>query len=275
MRACVIGLVLFALLGRNVFAQDPVGSNHDRQPPIVQPMDVRVLTADQRSHWGVAISFSGDWRTHDLTGPLFNDPQSMDLSGRDLEVGIVRGRDTSGEWGVFLVSKRFDRSSSITVTDSQECLGPSNATSRPCFPVFERYLVDDAAALGARVHKVFSLGTIKRRFQIGLRIGGGAAKIRGSVRHQSHYPRSISTAFRDGQVIIERLEFSDSDEKRSAEEITLSKGWLPLFDVQPGLGILLANGLKLRIQGGLSFPATQPVTVSLHYFFRAGGNAGR
>ena len=77
-------------------------------------------TADLRPrfHWGLIGSFIPHWSTPAIVGDLFFESfASQQMSGRDVRVGVVRGRQLGFEMGVSFVRKTI---SSLAITHHSE-----------------------------------------------------------------------------------------------------------------------------------------------------------
>src|SRR5690348_3554799 len=56
------------------------------------------------SHWGVLVSVSPSWYLPgSITDGVAKDGGGLVVVGSQFEIGIVRGRTTSGDWGVTFV----------------------------------------------------------------------------------------------------------------------------------------------------------------------------
>ena len=127
------------------------------------------------SSWGVAGTFVPGWDVPSSFEAMaawhFSEDElsieAQDLKGSEFRIGIVRGRASSGDWGVSFVRRTFD---DVTTSSSQGggCAGSTvgGVFVQDC----EDFGVDlarrDAILNGIEVHKFIPFVTIRNRVQV-------------------------------------------------------------------------------------------------------------
>jgi hypothetical protein len=218
---------------------------------------VRPTEAQEPSHWGVSVSVTPSWRLAGQLEELIEDDEaSIDLEGSEVTVGVVRGSQLGGEWGVSFVHKPFENGSTIVVRD-QECFGST------CLPTTEANVFQDVKLTGVEGHWFWRIVNIRERVQIGLNIAGGVATPDGEIIRTTDSYEATSFNPQTGAVAVtprQRVEvLSASDELFPV---------FPLFKLEAAGSFIVAPGLKIRVAGGLNFPA-YGARVGMVYLFGA------
>ena len=60
---------------------------------------------DRRAHWGVSAGFAPRWTASSTWVEKLYGADTMDWAGSDLRVGVVRGSDLGGDWGIAFVRR--------------------------------------------------------------------------------------------------------------------------------------------------------------------------
>lgn len=212
-------------------------------------------SAQDSSHWGVVVSVSPQhsWRTiPKVTEYLFDPGETADVQSTDFRIGIARGRDLGGDWGVSYVRKnvednsRFENSTELCVNNA------------PCTTEVSAFALTRSLTLsGVEGHKFVPFVTLARRVQVGMNFAGGVAKWEGDVELHEFAsvpvfdPRSNQFSFRrDEQVST-----------RSAKEIVSFSPWV-FGKVELAGAAVLAPGFKVRVSGGFDFPGYTVFSVT-------------
>lgn len=205
----------------------------------------------QTSHWGVAGAFTPTWQVPTQLAQLFDG--TVDITGAEFTLGIVRGRDTSGDWGVSYVRKTLKDGSRIEKFES-ECF------SNGCFDTGTSIRTRGVALSGVKVHKFIPFGTISNRVQIGLNLAGGVGQFKGN----------LETLERDvvGSADLRTARPTETVTIDPASEL-VPVSILPLADIEAAVAVIVAPGLKLRAQGGLNLPGYRVFSVTAVYLFGA------
>lgn len=180
-----------------------------------------LASAQDRSHWGVVVSLAPDhsWKTIPrLSEFLFDPGETVDIRSTDFRIGIARGRDLGGDWGVSYVRRNVADASRFENT-TELCTGNDQCVTAPS----EFALTRGVTQSGVEVHKFIPFVTIKRRVQIGLNVAGGVAKFEGTVESHafntdfSFDPRTGQGTFRQVETVSTRP-MSELRHRRSRTE---------------------------------------------------------
>jgi hypothetical protein len=208
----------------------------------------------QDSSWGVIGGLTPSWRVPDNAIKNLFDARAVDLSGSELRIGIVRGQEFGGDWGVSLINKKFKEGSTVTRQSDYD------VADRGTFPALLGFTTTDTSLLGVELHKYANLATIKDRVQLGMVFGGGIGQLRGTVN------RHAEVFINEGQADI--LNFNESV---VASELFAPLGfeveYVPLFRAELAVSGIVAPGLKVRASGGFNMPGTQVFSISAIYYF--------
>jgi hypothetical protein len=196
------------------------------------------LAQIDQTAWGLTGGFSPQWKVPATIGGVF-DSHDIDVSGRELRVGVVRGTTFGGEWGISLVHKRPRRDAAVSVEASD---GEA------------RFVTEDAELLGVEAHRFFPFARVGKRVQVGLNLAGGVAQIRGFVRGQ--YQPFDAQAQSFSALVPARDIF---------EYAGRTVDWLPIAKVELGVATMLGDRAKVRVSGGLNLPGFQVVNVTFSY----------
>ncbi len=63
---------------------------------------------DRRTHWGVSAGFAPRWTASATWVERLYAADTIDWAGGDLRVGVVRGSDLGGDWGVAFVKRSLE-----------------------------------------------------------------------------------------------------------------------------------------------------------------------
>ena len=209
----------------------------------------------QDSSWGVIGGLTPTWRVPDNAIKNLFDARAVDLSGSEFRIGIVRGKEFGGDWGVSLVQKKFKEGSTVTRRADYDLEGQGT------FPAILGFTTTDTSLLGVELHKYANFATIRDRVQIGMIFGGGIGQLRGTVnRHAEVFVNTGS----EGQI-------ENFSESVAATELFAPLGfeieYVPLFRTELAATGIVAPGLKVRASGGFNMPGTQVFSLSAIYFF--------
>ncbi len=208
------------------------------------------------SSWGVVSSVNPEWKAGSPFDRLFSG--SVDIAGSDFSIGIARGRELGGDWGVSYVRQRWNDGSGVTDIE-QDCSSAPNA----CLNAGEFYRTQNVVVSGILVHKFVPFGTIKRRVQLGLNVAGGVGSVSGTIEKHSLFPDYTFDRTGRPTAIVQR----ETVEMIPAKEELLST--YPMGKVQAAVAVIVAPGLKVRFAGGIDFPGTNKFSVTGLYLFGA------
>lgn len=205
-----------------------------------------------RSRWGVSASFTPNWRVPEDVGKNLFEEAPIDISGSEFKIGVVRGRDFGGDWGVSFV-RRTVKDGSTLGTSSENCFGIFG-----CGLQGRTYVYRDVRLTGVEVHKFVPFVTIKQRAQIGMNFAGGVGRFEGTADEYRYNPfvtdsrgRILSATNRQ-PVVIAGIE---------AKSLFIVQP-VPLGKVEISVAGIVAPGFKVRVSGGFSFPSYPAVNVT-------------
>jgi hypothetical protein len=202
------------------------------------------------SHWGVSFSATPKWEMADQLKELIEEDNAVvDITGSEFTIGVVRGSQFGGDWGVSFVRKPFKDGSSV-VTVEQDCFQSTCLTST------ESLIMEGVKLTGVEVHWFWRMVNIKQRVQIGLNIAGGIANVSGTIIETTDDFNVTFFNPQTGQITATPRRTVETHD--AAEELVER---FPLAKLEAMGSIIVAPGLKLKVAGGLNFPA---------YSFRVG-----
>ena len=216
---------------------------------------------DHTSHWGIAGSVTPQWEfLHFLEDSI---DQIIDMTGNERRVGIVRGRQLGGEWGVSYVIRRIDDDSTFfqekpkclaRVGELDVCAGGNSYRTRGAF------------MNGVQFHRFFPVATIARRVQVGAVVSGGVVRIRGTAEEtQEHLQITVNPATGAPRLSI-RSETTSVEAREIFGQMVVAE-YLPIGGVEAAVAVLVAPGVKLRVSGGAAFPGFHRVAITAQYLF--------
>jgi hypothetical protein len=219
-------------------------------------------SAQNASHWGVVVSFAPEhsWKViPKMTEFLFDPGEHVDVRSTDFRIGIARGRDLGGDWGVSYVRRNIADGSRFENT-TEICTGNTQCVTA----LSEFALTRGVTQIGVEVHKFIPFVTIKRRAQIGLNVAGGVSKFEGSVEFHE-FDTDFTFDPRTGQVTNRRVESVSS---RPMSDIPTFSPF-PFGRVEAAVAVILAPGVKIRGSGGFDFPGYTMFSITGVFLFGA------
>jgi hypothetical protein len=219
---------------------------------------------EEPSRWGASFSFVPKWTIPTGDSVLAalaeavvagGDQGPINVEASDFRIGVVRGKQFGGEWGVSFV-KRSYKDGSTQGGFTQSCQG-STPTSPPCYLYGTEYTYGSTVTLtGVEANKFIAIATIKNLVQIGVDIGGGVGSMKGTASRTE-----ASTDFVNGQTIQTMTTAEvDSSELYSFDPELIGR-------VEFAAGVTLRQGIKARFSAGFSYPGTQSFSFTVMYLF--------
>jgi len=212
-----------------------------------------------QSKWGVAVSWTPEWKSGGPFGDaLEGEGTTVDFSGSDFSIGIARGSDAGGDWGVSFIRQTWDDGSTLDETQV-EC----NTFVSGCFTFGEKSTSQNVKYNAFYIHKFAPFVTIKDRVQIGMNFGGGIGSFSGTFIQEQY---DISTRFVPGPgggTIVGQQEVTVSEVE--PKEVLFAP-W-PIAKIQVAAAVRVAPGVKVRVAGGLDFPGTSVFGLTGVYLF--------
>jgi hypothetical protein len=239
-----------------------------------------IVAAVPRSSWAVSAALIPAWRMPGgLEKALFGVTTSdYRIGGSELRIGFARGRSESGDWGFALVMKRLQAGTFV----ARGSPVPRNVATTT-------YSVTDGMWLtGAEVYKFLPVLRLGRRHQLGVVVAAGAAiKPGGSVERRidgaifasdpfaTATPRMVSQG--PGVMVDDLGTLVDVPAGRTevvdrvaARDLFHLSTWSSNPQVAGRLELAWAATLqpktKLRVSGGLNYPALQIFSIEIVRF---------
>ena len=200
---------------------------------------------DRRAHWGVSAGFAPRWTASAAWVERLYGADTIDWAGDDLRLGLVRGSDLGGDWGVAFVKR------------SLEDGGVYDGTGAP--DGFDRYVTNGVTATGVEFHRFAPFGgAIADRVQIGLEFGAGAARLDGLADRVDAETGGV----------IESVPVRTALALRGIDKLGI-EGLVPLGRLELAVAAIPVWGLKVKVKGGVNFPGTEIFSLSVQYLFGA------
>jgi hypothetical protein len=216
--------------------------------------------AQGASGWGVSSTFVPTWIVFPEAKVVFAE-EPISMRGSEFRIGVVRGRDLSGDWGVSFVHRRVRDGSTVGAPSEFTFSSTSGSALSGT-----QYLLNGVMMRGVEVHKYMPFVTIKQRAQVGIVIAGGVAEFRKTATRLVYDPL-IEPDSRSGSFTIRSQPPVQSDVPAS-EIFLVDKA--PIGRVELAGAVIVTPGLKVSVSGGLNFPAYQSVSVRATYLFGQG-----
>lgn len=207
--------------------------------------------AAQGGRWGLEASFTPQWTGQESLTDTFYDLGGWELEGHEFTVGIVRGSDNGGNWGISYVRKPLEDGLRHVITESW-CEAPICSST-----TFDR-VMQSVAVQGVEAHWFIPVARFASRVQVGLNLGAGAGFPAGTIAETV----TARTTF-EGQAVFESVEHFDLPAK------DVLYGVVPLARAEVQIAVRAAKGLKLKVSGGLNAPSAAAVRVGIVYLFGA------
>lgn len=214
-------------------------------------------------HWGITASVTPHWEFLRVLEDSMD--KVVDMSGDEFRVGIIRGKQLGGDWGVSYVKRRVVDGSSI-VQEKPKCLVGANSAA--VCAGGSSYVTNGAFLTGVQLHRFFPVATVARRVQLGALVTGGIARIAGHADETQEHLQVLVNPVTGGAQFTTGRETRSVD-ARAILSHTFAAEYLPVGGVEGAVAVLAAPGVKVRVSGGVSFPGMHRVQVTAQYLFGA------
>ena len=226
---------------------------------VLAPTQAVAQEADpgHESHWGVSGGLVPHWIFPRALAEVWN--LDTDMTGSEFRIGIVRGSDLGGDWGVSFV-KKVIRDESIVVLRESACVQLPGGTTPCARGAF--HVTQNAGMRGVEAHVFLPFASIKRRVQIGGTFAGGVAEVQGTS------DRFIEHLIVNGSSVTLNTEsIGQAPFKQTLQDLPQEWDVVPIGRAAIGVGVLVTPGLKIRGEGGINFPGYHRVSVYAQYLF--------
>lgn len=217
---------------------------------------------ENRSRWGVSVSATPRW---DTFGPVekLSTAETLDLHGSEFTIGLVRGSDNGGDWGVSLVRRTVSSDSSVSIVTRTHEVGGFFEEPRFFYDTIAHSL-RSATMTGVEVHK-YAPFLKTRRVQAGLTFAAGFAKVSGTTV-------SVYATYEDGPGMnwnnpVPRVETRELPAKEVFKDTLSLSSPLPLARLEATVSIRATSQVKVKVGGGLAFPGKAVFRVGVSYLF--------
>jgi len=213
----------------------------------------------RESRWGISGSLVPHWEFPRALAELWD--LDTDMTGSEFRIGVVRGSDLGGDWGVSFVKKVVDDASIVQLREPAcvQLPGGGVECARGAY-----HVTRDAAFRGVEGHLFLPFATIKRRVQIGATVAGGIAEMQGTS------DRFIEHLIVNGSAVTRSTEdIGPAPFKTTLQDIPQDWDVVPIGRAELAVGVLVAPGVKIRGSVGVNFPGYHHVGVYAHYLFGA------
>lgn len=225
--------------------------------------------SDDPARWGARVTFSPSWTIPqrvmeidvlaDYLGP------GSKVSGREFSIGVVRGRQRGGDWGLAYFRKSLSDSTRVITSGSEYCIGQNGADQ--CVSGTGTYTTRGAALHGAELHAFIPWFRIKERVQVGMTLGAGAMVPTGGTVTKRSEDFDVSFDPTNGQAVLTPTEqVTELDAKAFLEDLGVPTV-LPTMRLELAVTGSVTPYLKVRASGGINLPGTQIFSVTAIYLF--------
>ncbi len=249
------------------------------------------VLAPRRSYWGVLGGVTPKWWTPSGWTEFFKDiifDSPVAMEGRDIRIGVTRGRPLGKEFGFSFVQKSVTR---FSLLRQGAALFPAG------FPIGQVTLTQAPITLteletvrmpGADFHAFIPVDRIGSRVQLGVLLGIGAAyapdtpirkRIEGPPFASSATSPSALTTLPPGggfvfdensQAFVVAPGQTGVDVPAGFVEVSSLQSGFLLARAQAAADVLVAPSFKLRFTAGFNYPGAQLFGIEGIYLFGTG-----
>jgi hypothetical protein len=226
-----------------------------------------------QSHWGVSVSASPEWtitqRFRDLLG---DEDETVNIEGSEFAIGLVRGSTLGGDVSFNYVRKPWKDGLGFA-SDSTECFNPDPNQPEICLRNLEQNLFESVMLNGFEVDWFYAprFGRIKNRVQIGLNVGGGIGKFKGTIHKVEDRQEPVfipgPPPTRDnpnpGRGTVRIVDVHE-EERNPVEDELLSV--FPMAKIELMGTFIAVPAVKIKVAGGFNFPGTGFRVLGVYLF---------
>jgi len=222
---------------------------------------------NKQSHWGVSASFTPKWKMWDKITEKIADPgQTWTVEGKQFTIGAVHGRSQGGDFGVDYTVQPVKNGSKVESSE-QQCTGSNtNNTTPPCFTLHSKDVTDNIKMAGVKVHFFIPFVTIKKRVQVGINIGAGAAfQLTGNVIETEDNLTFVPNTPPQPGGTNKITTTTSTKQFKDVFELPI----IPLFDVDIAVAFIISPAIKVRYQAGVGIPGQKNFQILGYFLFGA------
>jgi hypothetical protein len=218
----------------------------------------------QNSHWGVGVSATPSWQiTQRVKDFLADEDEVLNFEGSEFTIGAVRGSTLGGDISINFVRKPWKDGLGMS-SDTTDCFNPGPNQPQICLRDREQNFFDKVLLNGVEFDWFFAprFGRIKNVVQIGANIGGGIAKMSGSVRKVEDRQEPVFLPGPGGGTV--QLRNNHTEETNNAEDELLPI--FPLAKIELMAAVIATPAVKIKVAGGLNFPGSGFRVMGVYLF---------
>ena len=221
-------------------------------------------TESKVSHWGIAFSATGSWYLpSSITNNIAKDGGGVSLVGSQFTIGIIRGRGTSGDWGVTFVHEPV-KNGSYGFDSNTKCGFSNGPMPGGCFNTSGSAVTQNVKMNGVQVHKYVPFRTIKGRVQFGMDFAGGFGTLSGTLNKTSSDLTNVLTNPKTGQ---KTAVLTTTVTTEAVTDEMPSK--VPLGRLTFVAAAIVHPAIKVRWEFGMLMPGETASTIVVTYLFGA------
>jgi hypothetical protein len=227
----------------------------------------------QDSHWGVSVSASPQWTiTQRFRDLLSDEDETVNIEGGEFAIGLVRGSSLGGDVSFNYVRKPWKDGLGFA-SDGTDCFNPGPNQPQICLRDREQNLFEQVMLNGFEVNWFYAprFGRIKNRVQIGLNVGGGIGKFKGTIHKVEDRQEPVFTPgpppTRDNPNPgggTTRIVNVHEEERNPVEDELLSV--FPMAKIELMGAVIGTPAVKIKVAGGLNFPGTGFRVLGVYLF---------
>ncbi len=218
----------------------------------------------QNSRWGVSVSASPEWTiTQQFRDLLSDEDETVNIEGSEFAVGLVRGSTLGGDVSFNYVRKPWKDGLGFA-SDSTNCFIPGPSQPQICLRDQEQNLFENVMLNGFEVNWFFApgFGRIKNRVQIGLNVGGGIGKFKGTIHKIEDRQEPVFVPGPGGGTT--RIVNVHEEERNPVEDELLSV--FPMAKIELMGAVIAMPAVKIKVAGGFNFPGTGFRVLGVYLF---------
>jgi hypothetical protein len=212
--------------------------------------------------WGIAGNFIPEQQwSPDLFRLFLDSVREINVKGPEFTVGVVRGSQLGGEWGISFTRKSYNHDAVAVRTGSGVC------NEERCLEDTDTFQLRAASLYGLEAHKFVPFGTIARRVQLGMTFAGGILAEGGSVSvaRVRNVPGSPVCAPSGASCPVVANEETVTQTFKDAMNELSAPSILPSIKIGATVAVIATPQMKVKLGAGFNFPGYHVVEVGVTY----------